>query len=278
MEKLLVIDGSSLLFQSFYGMPNQIKNDKGERVEAVICFIGIMLKTVKAISPNKLLVVFDGETKLERKEIDDNYKANRIDYTKLNSEDTPFPQLEIIKQVLSSLGVEWVETTTCEADDMIASIVNDYKTYYDITISSSDKDFYQLVCDNVSVYTYRGKISVNWTKEQILLKYNIPACHFLTFKVLTGDSADNIKGIKGVGKVTATKLINQYGNIFSIYQSLDSINPKTAELLKQNKVVALKNYELINLMDKTNLYTLQNGNFNLPKLTSVGILKSLGMF
>ena len=104
MKKLLIIDGSSLLFQSFYGMPNQIKNKDGKRVEAVICFVGILQKTIKAISPDKLLVVFDGENNLVRREVNVDYKSNRIDYTVLDSEDTPFPQLEIIKQVLTQIN------------------------------------------------------------------------------------------------------------------------------------------------------------------------------
>ena len=127
MQKLLIIDGSAMLFQSFYGMPKKIKNDRGEYVEAVICFIGILLKTLKILSPDQLLIVFDGENALERKEIDENYKANRIDFSNVEAADNPFVQLEIIKKVLNYLNYKWVETKNCEADDLIASVANDYK-------------------------------------------------------------------------------------------------------------------------------------------------------
>ena len=103
MEKLLIIDGSALLFQSFYGMPRKIVNDDGQYVEAVICFVGILLKTIKMLKPNQLLIVFDGENKLERQEVDINYKANRIDYSNINDTDNPFAQLDAIKQVYMTL-------------------------------------------------------------------------------------------------------------------------------------------------------------------------------
>lgn len=273
MEKLLIVDGSSLLFQSFYGMPSQITNKNGDRVEAVLCFLGILLKTIKATQPNKLLVVFDGETKLERRDIDKNYKANRINYAELDANDTPFPQLELIKMVLTKLDFCWVETTNCEADDLIASVVNDYKQNFEIVISTSDKDFYQLISSNVNVYTYRGKVSVLWTEEEILKKYNFSAKYFLTLKCLTGDKSDNIKGVKGLGVVTATKLINQFGNVFNIYENLNNINLRISEMLSANKEVVLKNYELVNLTNKTKLYVLGNCNFVLPTLTSLQILK-----
>ena len=273
MEKLLIVDGSSLLFQSFYGMPSQITNKNGDRVEAVLCFWGILLKTIKATQANKLLVVFDGETKLERRDIDKNYKANRINYAELDANDTPFPQLELIKTVLTKLNFCWFETTNCEADDLIASVVNDYKQNFEIVISTSDKDFYQLISSNVNVYTYRGKVSVLWTEDEILKKYNFKAEHFLTLKSLTGDKSDNIKGVKGLGVVTATKLINQFGNVFNIYENLNNIAPRIAEMLSANKDVVFKNYELVNLTNKTKLYVLGNCNFVLPTLTSTQILK-----
>lgn len=86
MQTLLIIDGSALLFQSFYGMPNKIRNANGQSVEAVVCFTGILLKTLRALSPDRLLVVFDGENPLLRREIDPEYKVNRT----LPEDDSPF--------------------------------------------------------------------------------------------------------------------------------------------------------------------------------------------
>ncbi len=275
MEKLLVVDGSSLLFQSFYGMPNRIKNKHGEFVEAVVCFVGILLKTIRLTNAHQILVVFDGETQLERKEIDETYKANRPDFSQVDKNETPFPQLEIIKKVLTHLNFQWTETTSCEADDLIASLANDYSKNLEIIISSQDKDFFQLIGDHVSVFSYRGKVSKMWTSKTIFEKYGFEAKYFSTLKSLSGDSSDNIKGVAGIGIKTATDLIQNFGDIFSIYESLDKIKEKTATLLKENKSRVLKNYSLVELNSKTNFFTLPDCSFVFPEINSTQILKNL---
>ena len=275
MQKLLMIDGSGLLFQSFFGMPRKIANHKGQNIEAVICFVGILLKTVKTLSPDQLLIIFDGENQLERQQIDENYKANRADYSNVEEEDNPFAQLEIIKRVLDYLNFRCVETSNCEADDLIASIVNDYNNQFEIIISSADKDFYQLIGNNVSVYTYRGKVSKLWTQDEIYNKYGFDARYFSAYKALTGDVSDNIKGVKGIGQVTATKLIQDYGNLENIYDNINAINPRIANFLIENKTTAFNNYQMVELHSKSNLYNLADCLYTLPSRNSTAILREL---
>ena len=275
MNKLLIIDGSALLFQSFYGMPNKIINNKGQYVEAVVCFTGIMLKTIKQVNPHKVLILFDGETHLYRQDIDENYKSNRIDYSKVEDCDNPYAQLDLIKRVLDHLRFAWIETSDCEADDMIASIVNDYKTMLEIVISSPDKDFYQLIDDNVGVFTYRGKVSKLWTRQEIINKYGFDAGCFASFKALIGDKSDNIKGIKGIGYKTAIRLIQGYGNINEIFENINNINPRVAQLLTPNKQLIYQNYKIIELFSKKGLVKLPDCDYELPDESSTAILKSL---
>ncbi len=277
MKKLLIVDGSSLLFQSFYGMPNKIQNQKGQYVEAVICFLGIMLKTIAMLKPSHLFVAFDGENMLERKDVDSDYKANRKDFSNVDDVDNPFLQLEIIKTVLNHLNIQWFETVNCEADDLIASIVNDYKNQFEIIISSQDKDFFQLISTNVSVFVYRGKISKRWTLEEIKNKYGFDAKHFSTFKSLVGDNSDNIKGIKGIGAVSATKLIKEFGNLHNIFENENQINERLKHLLLNDKEKAFLNFKIIELHSKTNLMKLPNCEFNLPQVSSTTILKDLNI-
>lgn len=277
MKKLLIIDGSGLLFQSFYGMPNRIKNYKGQYVEAVVCFTGILLKTIKMTTPTQVFVVFDGENNLSRREIDDEYKANRVDFSQVDDADNPYTQLDSIKYVLNNLNIKWIETCNCEADDLIASIVNDYKDNMEIVISSSDKDFYQLIDDSVSVFTYRGKISKLWDKNSIIDKYGFEPKYFATLKALSGDKSDNISGAKGIGAITAAKLIADFGNIDNIYNNIDKINERVRIILQQNKDKVYKNYSIVQLFTKCGLYELGECDYKMPNKSSTELLKQLGI-
>ncbi len=277
MKKLLIVDGCSLLFQSFYGMPKKIQNQQGEYVEAVICFMGILFKIIRMINPTHVFVVFDGETKLERKDFDTDYKANRQDFSNVEDIDNPFIQLEIIKKVLSYINIQWFETFDCEADDLIASVIHDNKDKFEIIVSSQDKDFFQLICENVNVFVYRGKVSKLWTEAEINNKFGFDAKHFSTFKALVGDNSDNIKGINGIGCVTASKLIQQFGDLINIYNNIDQIAGKLNSLLKEHKEKAFLNFKIIELHSKTNLFNLPNCKFILPEISSTELLKNLNI-
>ncbi len=273
MEKILIVDGSQLLFQSFYGMPRKIMNKNNENIEAVICFIGIILKSLKVINPTKLLIVFDGENKLERQKINQDYKSNRKSYNNVIQTENPFVQLEIIKHVLNYLKFKWVETTDCEADDYIAGITNTLKRNNFIIISSTDKDFFQLIEKNVSQFIYRGKKSKLYSEEVFLLEYKFKPAYYSSFKSLVGDVSDNISGIKGIGTKTATELILNYKDVFSIIDNFQFL-PKRIKIIlatEQNKL--LENYKLIDLSQKQILIDLSELNYNLPKLTTINILK-----
>ena len=277
MKKLLIIDGSALLFQSFYGMPRKIVNNKGQNVEAVICFVGILFKTIAMHSADELLIVFDGENDLARKEIDDQYKSNRQDYSCVEDQDNPFLQLETIKLVLDHLGFKWQETIGCEGDDFIASIVNDNKKQCNIVISSPDKDFYQLICDTVSVFTYRGKVSTLIDKRAVYDKYGFDPVYFDTFKALVGDNSDNIKGIRGIGPKTASTLIKDFGGLENILKNAHKLKSSLRDLIVGNKQKLLQNLQIISLKDKTGLCERSDWGYAFPKESSTNILKKMGI-
>lgn len=173
MKKLLIVDGSALLFQSFFGMPRQITAKSGERIEAVICFFGILRKTIEAVGADMVFVVFDGENELLRKEIDEDYKANRPDL----GEDNPFGQLALIRRGLSDCGIKNIETEGLEADDFIAGIVRAAAGQVEVVISSPDKDFWQLIDKTTSVLPIAERSAS--TKRRIRFSLSLgsaPAC------------------------------------------------------------------------------------------------------
>ena len=276
MDKILIVDGSGLLFQSFFGMPNKIQNKRGEYIEAVICFSSIIIKLINEINPTKLLVVFDGENKLERKEIDQDYKSNRPTFDNVEDKDNPFLQLNSIKKFLNHLDITNIETVDEEADDYIASFVNQNKLNNQIYIQTSDKDFYQLIDDNVVVYTYRGKASLILNNKLVKEKYGFDAKFFATYKALVGDPSDNIKGINGIGDKTAKNLIIENGDINKIIENSKNKQDKLSIKINSNIQKLLNNYKIINLLDnKKSTIKIEKLIYNKPKKSSIKILEDL---
>ena len=223
MERLLVVDGSNLLFQMFFGMPARIPGPYGRPIQGTLGFIGALLKMVRAVRPTHLCVVFDGECRNERRDLDENYKANRPDYSEMEEEETPFPQLPDIYRALDHLGILHRETEDCEADDWMAAFAKVYGQDREVVIASWDSDLWQLITEKVSVLRYRGEKSVFCDEAYIREKLGIEPRQYADFKSLTGDQADNIRGAEKVGPKTAALLLGQFGSLEEILAKAEEI-------------------------------------------------------
>ena len=223
MEKLLIIDGSNLLFQMFFGMPARIVNDQGKAIQGTLGFVGAMLNIIRKVEPSHMFVVFDGEHENERCDLDSEYKANRIDYSTVNEEENPFSQLQDVYNALDYLGIKHIETTDCEADDLIASYALSFGQQMEIIISSFDSDFFQLITNNVSVLRYRGEKTAICTPEYVMDKFGIVPEQYADFKSLVGDTADNIKGAEKVGIKTAAMLLEEFGTLENVIANVENI-------------------------------------------------------
>lgn len=260
MKKILLIDGHNLLFRMFYGIPSSIKDKKGKEIKGVIGFIGSLKKLVKEFSPYSIYVVFDSETsKTTNLNYDTNYKQNRKDFTNVPENENPFSQLPLIKQALQYLKIPYCEVQNNEADDLIASIVkNKNKKDIEFIIVSTDTDFFQLINKQTLIYIPKGKNNILYDTKVFKEKYNIMPSDYIFYKSLVGDKSDNIEGIKGIGKVTATKIINTL-------KTEKALDVKVIQTLETNKEKIIKNIHLINL--NSNLDT-ENISFSIlnPKL------------
>lgn len=219
MEKLLVVDGSNLLFQMFYGMPARIVNHQGKAIQGTLGFVGALLKILRLVRPSHVAVLFDGECHNPRKDLDEAYKANRPDWAE--EEETPFDQLPDIYAALDQLGISHAETACCEADDWIAGYALSWEG--ELVISSFDSDFFQLITDKVKILRYRGEKTVICDKAWLWEKYAIRPDQYAAFKALTGDTADNIRGIPGVGPKTAAGLLRQFGDLQGLLEGAEAI-------------------------------------------------------
>ncbi len=246
--KLLLVDGSNLLFQMFYGMPSRILGKSGKPIHGTLGFCGALLKILRLVSPTHVLILFDGEHKNARAELDPAYKANRTNFSDMPEEETPFSQLPDIYALLKYLGIRHYETEREEADDVIASYVGTYEKEIEIVIASWDSDLFQLIGDRVSVLRYRGEKTRIWKTADILEKFGILPHQYADWKALVGDASDNIKGAPGIGPKTAAQLLNTYRSLPELLSHAHALKRPSHRLaLAQNAEKIITNYKIIKL-------------------------------
>ncbi len=277
MNRLLIIDGSNLLFQMFFGMPARIVNEQGKAIQGTLGFVGALLKILRLTEPTHLVVLFDGEHENTRTSLDTDYKANRPDYSEIPEEENPFSQLPDITVALDFLGICHAETVTCETDDWIAAYTKTYEKDTEILISSFDSDFFQLITETVSVLRYRGEKTILCTPSYIKEKFGIVPAQYADFKSLTGDTADNIKGAEHVGPKTAAQLINEFGTLENLLANVESIKkPRIKEAISKHAERLKINQKLIRLEGKETLpYQLPELKYSYRGVTTNEVLKGI---
>ncbi len=279
MEKLLLVDGSNLLFQMFYGMPARILNKEGRPIQGTLGFVGALLKMIRMVNPTHVAVLFDGECHNDRTDLDENYKANREDFSQMAEEDTPFSQLPDVYRALDYLGICHAETTDCETDDWMAAYCRQYAGETDIVVASQDSDFFQLINENVAVLRYRGDSSVLCDAQYIHEKWGIAPGQYADFKSLTGDAADNIKGADKVGPKTAAWLLREFGNLESIITRAGEITkPSIRASIQQNAERLRRNYKLILLTGDVKIpFEMKKLTYQYDGITTTQILTAIGL-
>ena len=254
MKKLLLVDGLNLHFQMFFGMPARIVNAQGKAIQGVLGFVGALLKIIRMTQPTHLAVLFDGEHPYDRAELLAEYKQNRPDFSQVPAADNPFSQLEDVYAALRYLGIPHAELEEWETDDVIASYVCRYRGQAEITISSFDSDFFQLLGAGVRVLRYRGEKTALWDADRLWEKYGVRPDQYADFKALTGDKADNIRGADRVGVKTAAALLAQFGSLAAVLARADEIEkPAVRASIRQHASRLRTNYQLIKLGDRAAL-------------------------
>ena len=252
MDSLLIVDGNNLLFQMFYGMPSKIYNKSGQTIHATIGFISAIMRLIKLVDASKVIVVFDEDGSEERKEEYKDYKANRINnWEELPPDEVPFNEEEKIIKCLDFMKIKVLKSKDMEADDLIASLTLTYKEEYKVYISSYDSDFFQLIDDNVSIIKYKGKNTKIIDIDEFLKLFKFTPNKYVFYKSLVGDNADNIKGISGIGKVRATKIVNECECFEELLENSKNILPtKICERLHLEKDTFFINKKIITLTKK----------------------------
>lgn len=277
--KLLIVDGSNLLFQMFFGMPARIIGANGKAIQGTLGFVGALLKIIRMTQPTHVAVLFDGESHNPRTDLNEDYKANRPDYSQVSQEENPFSQLPDIYAALDYLGLAYAETTDCEADDWIAGYAKAYGSDYDMVISSFDSDFFQLITDRVHVLRYRGDKSVLCDPAYIQEKLGIHPSQYADYKSLTGDTADNIRGACKVGPKTAAALITHYGTLEALLAQAETISkPAVRASILQDMDRLQINYQLIRLQGCDKLpFSLEQLEYQNLGVGTTEVLRAIGL-
>lgn len=247
MDKILLIDGNSILNRAFYGVPI-LTNSKGEYTNAVYGFLNIMLKIIEDEKPTHLLVCFDMKAKTFRHLMYEDYKG-----TRKGMPEELVPQLQTIKDVLSSMNIPLYMVEGFEADDLLGTFA---KYFESINISpvivSGDKDLLQIATDNIKIKipkTSKGNTIVkDYFANDVLEEFEVTPTEFIDLKGLMGDSSDNVPGVPSVGIKTATKIIKEFHSIENALENIDSVMPKKArENLAEFKDQALLSKQLVTI-------------------------------
>ncbi len=232
MKKLVLIDGNSLINRAFYATP-PLSDKNGRPTNAVFGFVNMLVKMIGDVKPTYLVVAFDVHAPTFRHNMYDGYKSTR----KPMPEDLR-PQIPLLKEVLSTMGITTFEQAGIEADDIIGTLAKRYKG--ETIIFTGDKDSFQLVDGTTSVYFTRRGISDTeiYNAQNFKEKTQIEPLQIIDLKACMGDSSDNIPGIVGVGEKTALSLITTYGSLENVYQNLGDFKGKLLEKIQNGKDLA----------------------------------------
>lgn len=241
-KKMLLIDGSSLIFRAFFAIRNLTTKD-GIHTNGVYGFLNMYKRALEIIEPDYIVVAFDKAGPTFRNKDYEAYKGTR--------DKTP-PELSaqfgMLKDILDSLKVTHLDSHEYEADDILGTISKRAeKEGIETFLLTGDRDYFQLVDNHAKVlYTKKGITELEiYDIEKIKERYDLSPKDLIEVKGLMGDTSDNIPGVPGVGEKTAIKLIKEYGNIESIYENIDKVSgKKLKENLINNKELAFLSRKL----------------------------------
>jgi DNA polymerase-1 len=227
-EKIVLIDGNSIINRAFYGIPD-LTNAEGKHTNAVYGFLNILFKILDEEKPEYLLVAFDVKHPTFRHEMYPEYKGTRKPMPEELREQVP-----LLKEVLSSMGIVRVELPGYEADDILGTIAKQSEEKgIDVSLISGDRDMLQLATDKIKIRipkTKKGGTEIeDYYTKAVLEKYSVTPEQIIDLKGLMGDSSDNIPGVPGIGEKGATKIIGQFGSVENAIAHLDEVTPPKAK-------------------------------------------------
>ncbi|WP_435578180.1 DNA polymerase I [Gilvibacter sp.] len=246
-KRLFLVDAYALIFRGYYAfIKNPRVNSKGENTSAIMGFMNSLLDVIKRERPDHLAVCFDKGGSDVRNEMFADYKANR--------DETPEPILfavPYIYRILEAMHIPIMVKQGFEADDVIGTLAKKAeKEGYQTFMVTPDKDFAQLVSENIFMYrpVFGGGYET-WGVEEVKAKFEVDdPLQVIDYLGMMGDSADNIPGLPGVGDKTAKKFIKQFGSMEGLLANTDQLKGKMKEKVEGAKELGLMSKELAKIL------------------------------
>ncbi len=245
-EKILLIDGNSYLHRAFHALP-RLTDANGRVVNAVYGFVKMLRKVISEQEPTHILAAFDHKEPTFRHRDFSQYKAQRPE-----SDQDLKDQFERLFPVLDALNIKHLDYEGYEADDIIATFSRLARmSNLNAVIVTGDKDILQLVGDGVVILN--GMKDIVYRKDNVKKHFGVEAGQIVDYLALVGDRSDNLPGVKGIGPVTAKKLMKEYKDIETIYENIENISGPLSDKLKKGKEEAFNTKRLAGLVENLDL-------------------------
>lgn len=247
MKRLIIIDLSNYIFRAFYAI-RPLHSPEGTPVNAVYGVLSMVYNLIKKYEPTHIVIARDTKEGSFRKEVYTDYKANRTE-----PPDDLIPQFAIVDELVTKLSLPEIKAPNYEADDVIGSVVTQWKNDFDeILIASGDKDLMQFVDGPIKMLdTMKEKV---YGREDVKDKMGVYPEEIVDYLSLIGDSSDNIPGVPGIGPKGAQGLIEEFKTLENILQNIPSIKNKRAQTaLEANVDKALLSKKLVTIVCDLNL-------------------------
>ena len=228
-EKIVLIDGYSILSRAFYGIHASMTNFEGLHTNAIYGFLNIMFKIMDEEAPDYLAVAFDVKAPTFRHRLYDAYKGTRKGMPEELTEQVP-----VLKELLTAMGIRTAELSGYEADDILGTLsLRCEREGLFVVLVSGDRDMLQLAGKNVKIRIPKTKggsaVVEDYLEDDVVERLGVTPAEFIDVKALMGDSSDNIPGVAGIGEKTAYSLIREYHSLEAVYENLESVKPERAK-------------------------------------------------
>ena len=240
--RIVLVDGNSVLYRSFYAIKTPLTNDEGIPTNAIYGFTRLLRKILADENPDLAAVMFDAGGETFRHKMYTEYKANRPPVP-----DELVQQFPYSRAVCTVLGLSILEAPGVEADDLIGTLaLQAVERGYSVCVVSSDKDFLQLVSDDIAVV--HPDLETRYDRQAVKKKFGVDPEQVVDVLGLMGDSSDNVPGVRGIGEKGATKLISEWGSIENLLEHVEELTARRQrELLQEQREQALLSKQLVTL-------------------------------